>query len=205
MRTIIGRASSPWLSLVALLSTVLSSSCSKDDEASTDEMPSVERPDGGSASADDAGPVEWSCLTSEDEMPESLPELGCERDFMALAAQPSDSSLPGALSVKVIVDRVDENRLYFQNSNEFSLHYDFASTHLSATGDLPPIIDQRTFNENYTSDQRRFYLAAVTYYEGPDAWVLELAAYDTATTAMIEELYDIVSRHAYFGERLGYQ
>src|SRR5690606_25767036 len=60
--------------------------------------------------ADSSGPVdtdtgpatEWTCLTEVDEKPDVLKQIGCERDFKALAAEPSDSSLPGAWSVKVI-------------------------------------------------------------------------------------------------------
>jgi hypothetical protein len=128
---------------------------------------------GGSAGNEDP-PRNWECLTSEGDEPDALAEVGCERDFLALAAEPGDSSLPGALSAKTIIDRVDENRLYFQNSGKYPLHYDYASAFLSAVDDLPVVGDERSFNENYYTAQRRFILGTVTYYEGPDKWVWEV-------------------------------
>jgi hypothetical protein len=151
------------------------------------------------------GPAtEWSCFTEDGEKPDVLSQIGCERDFRALAAEPSDSSLPGAWSVKVIIDRVDDNSLYFQNSVTYPLHYNYASQHLSAVGDLPVIADQAAFNDNYYSAQRRFYLGAVTYYSGPQAWVFELAPYDTATVEMITEAFNLVSSAGFFGDKLKY-
>ena len=41
----------------------------------------------------------------------------------------------------------------------------------------------------YFVPDRRFNLGAVTYYEGPDVWALEIAPYDTASAEMIEALY----------------
>ncbi len=154
-------------------------------------------------SADFDAPTE--CVAQEGDDPDSLPELGCETDFLAVAAEPADSSLPGALSVKFIIDRIDESALYFQNSDLYQVHYDFASTHLSAVDDLPAVLDIGSFNENYTSAQRRFYLGAITYYEGPDQWVMELAPYDTATVEMIVEMYEILGNATYFGNELSYR
>jgi len=112
------------------------------------------------SSAADSSAVRPSECQAESEDPDYLLVLGCESDFESVAVAPSDSSLPGALSVKFLVDRVDDSALYFQNSNTYAIHYDFASTHLSAVDNLPAIVDQAAFNTNYTSAQRRFYLGA---------------------------------------------
>jgi len=154
---------------------------------------------------DEAEKRTFECeLESEDGSPDSLGTIGCRGDFDALAAEPTDSSLPGALSVKTIIDRVDEGSLYFQNSDKYRLHYDFASSFLSAKDGLPIVADQESFNENYYSVQRRFYLGAVTYYEGPEKWVYEMSPYDTATAEMVAEAYDSVVLESYFGEELYY-
>jgi hypothetical protein len=104
----------------------------------------------------------FECASAKGESFDSLPLLGCEEDFDRASAEPADSSLPGARSVKTIIDRVDGNRLYFLNTNEYPLHFEFASTHLSAVGDLPVIANQSDFNDNYVSPQRRFYLGTIT-------------------------------------------
>ncbi|HEY8944015.1 MAG TPA: PEP/pyruvate-binding domain-containing protein [Polyangiaceae bacterium] len=110
--------------------------------------------------------------------------------------------MSGALSVKTIIDRVDGNRLYFLNTGKYPLHYQFASKHLSAVGDLPVIASPIAFNDNYVSEQRRFYLGTITYYEGPAKWVYEITPYDTATTAMLEETFELLRGATYFGKEL---
>ena len=133
---------------------------------------------------------------------DSLSSLGCPEDFERASTEPADSSIPGARSVKTIIDRVDGNRLYFLNTTKFPLHYDFATANLSAVGDLPLIANQGSFNENYVSEQRRFYLGTITYYEGPAKWVYAITPYDTATAGMIEESLEIIRSASYFGKDL---
>jgi hypothetical protein len=128
--------------------------------------------------------------------------VGCDGDFQALASEPVTVDLPGARSTKVVLDQADSNALYFQNSVQYQIHYEFASTHLSGNG-LPLVPDLATFNttEYYTPD-RRFILGAVTYYEGPKVWALEISPYDTASAAMITLLYQTVVKNAFFGKNL---
>jgi hypothetical protein len=106
------------------------------------------------------------------------------------------------LTVKTLIDRVDENRLYFINTKKYPLHYEFALEHLSATGDLPLVPSQAEFNDNYFTSQRRFILGAVTYYEGPGEWVYEISPYDTASAEMIRDSFEMIRDSAYFGKDL---
>lgn len=133
-----------------------------------------------------------------------LMHVGCTADFLALASEPIDSTLPGARSVKVVLDQDQGDLLYFQNSVVYQVHYQFASTHLSGGGlrIVPPLSEFNT-TEYFTPD-RRFILGAVTYYEGPGRWVLELSPYDTASAAMIETLYEAVAAQTFFGPALGF-
>jgi len=84
--------------------------------------------------------VEGECEhDDEDDAPDSLRRIGCRADFDVLASEPLDTSIPGARSVKVVLDQLDtsgENQLYFQNSVKYPIHYDFTSDKLSG-GDLP--------------------------------------------------------------------
>lgn len=143
----------------------------------------------------------WECVATGEDF-DSLPELGCQEDFDQAATEPTDSSLPGARTVKTLVDRVDDGALYFLDTEKYPLHFTFASEHLSAKGDLPVIASQVEFNDNYFSAQRRFYLGAVTYYEGPEKWVYEISPYDTASAEMIEEQFVAVRDATFFGEEL---
>ncbi len=176
--------------VLALLVAGALGGCSDGSSSPSEEDPEPER--------------DWECIADEDEDFDSLPELGCLSDFERSAAEPTDSSLPGARSVKTVVDRVDDSRLYFINTDEYPLHYEFALEHLSATGDLPLVPSQAEFNDNYFTAQRRFYLGAVTYYEGPDVWAYEISPYDTASAEMIIEQFDLVRNAAYFGSELAF-
>jgi hypothetical protein len=133
---------------------------------------------------------------------EYLEHVDCRADFEALGSEPIDASIPGARSVKVVLDTADANHLYFQNSVLYKVHYDFTSTHLSGHG-LPVVPSLAEFNTSqYYQPDRRFVLGAVTYYEGPAVWALELAPYDTASAALQETLFRAVKSHAFFGPGL---
>jgi pyruvate phosphate dikinase-like enzyme len=133
---------------------------------------------------------------------EFLKNVACSADFQALASAPIDVSLPGARSVKVVLDTADSDNLYFQNSVLYQIHYQFASTHLSG-GALPIVPQLADFNSTeYYSPNRRFILGAVTYYDQPKVWALELSPYDTASATMIQTLYEKVKSEAFFGSAL---
>ncbi len=151
----------------------------------------------------DAGDTRvWECVSEEGAAPDFLPEIGCETDFEVLASAPMDSSLPGARSVKTIIDQLYEDDLFFQNSTEFKIHYDFASANLWGD-DRQMVGTLQDFNEeNYTHPQRRFLLGAITYYDGPKKFVYEIAPYDSSSAAMIEKAYNTIKKSAYFGEEL---
>lgn len=144
----------------------------------------------------------WECQPGVSESTEFLSRIGCVEDFRLVASQPLDSSIPGARSGKVIVDRVDEGRVHFQNSNLFLTHYEFASTHLSGNG-LPIVPMLADFNSTeYTATSRRMVLGAITYYEGPDIYTYEIAPYDTADADMIRGAYETIADKVFFGDRL---
>lgn len=154
--------------------------------------------------SDDAPGKAWECqYESADTAPDYLQELGCQADFEALASEPLDSSLPGARAVKTVIDLEDEGTLYFQDSNKFSIHYEFASEYLSVANGFSPVPDLASFNEvQYTSPERRFILGTVIHYEGPDLWVYEIAPYDRASAEMIQQAYETIAQHAFFGDKL---
>ena len=144
----------------------------------------------------------WACTIAEGEDPDFAHQLGCQADYDVLASEPPDASIPGATSVKTVIDRSDDNRLYFQNSNKYCIHWDFASTHLSGDG-LPPVAELDQFNATeYYSPDRRFILGAVSYYAGPDKWVYEISPYDTADVEMITDAYRLIRDNTWIGDDL---
>jgi hypothetical protein len=162
--------------------------------------------DAGSDKSDPEGGVEIheeTCRApDEGSEVQFLLHVGCKKDFDALSSVPVDANLPGARSTKVVIDTADGDALYFQNSRTYPIHYDFASAHLSG-GELPLVPTLGEFNKTeYYKPDRRFILGAVTYYEGPGAWVFEISPYDTASAEMITKVMKKVRDAAYFGPAL---
>ncbi len=158
----------------------------------------------GTSDDGDTGPApkDWACVIPAGTDPDFANQLGCQADYDIVSAEPADSSIPGATSVKTVIDRSDGNALYFQNSNKYCIHWEFASTHLSGDG-LPPVPEMDAFNTTeYYSPDRRFLLGAVSYYSGPDKWVYEISPYDTADAEMITTAYRLLRDNLWNGESL---
>ena len=99
--------------------------------------------------------------------PDFLRRIGCRGDFDALSSQPLDASIPGARSVKFLVDTLDGDAFYLQNSKKYQVHFEFATAHLSGNG-KPLVGTLMKFNQTeYYSTTRRFILGSLTHYEGP--------------------------------------
>jgi hypothetical protein len=144
----------------------------------------------------------WECVLEAGSSPPYAEQIGCEADWDVVAANPFDGSIPGAHSGKTVIDRSDGNRLYFQNSNQYGIHWEFASANLSGQG-KPVVPDLGTFNlTEYYSPDRRFILGAVTYYAEPDVWAYEIAPYDSADFEMMTTAYRAIRDNAFFGDRL---
>ncbi|HEY0709632.1 MAG TPA: PEP/pyruvate-binding domain-containing protein [Polyangia bacterium] len=159
--------------------------------------------DGGGTAAppvNNAGPPEGECVITGD-TPKFLQKIQCTKDFLALSSEPLDASIPGARSVKIVLDSVPDQQIYFQNSKLYKIHYEFASKNLSGVNGKPAVPPLNTFNmTEYYSNARRFTLASLTYYEGPKVWALELAPYDTASAERLERLYNAVAEATFIGK-----
>jgi hypothetical protein len=138
------------------------------------------------------------------DVPNYLFAIGCMSDFNALASSPLEVTIPGVSSMKFVIDTQDvsePNRLYFQNSQLYQLHYDFVKANLKNPGDAA------SFNLNYygSEAQRRFLLGMITHYESLDIWAMELEAYDTATAPLIEKIFNVITdNNAFFRPALAF-
>jgi len=128
----------------------------------------------------------------------SRAELRCSAEFDAQAARPADSQLPGAYTIKTIVDQANGDAVYFLDTKTYPMHRPFAVDHLGYPPDGP-------FVNEYFYPQRRFLLGSVTYYEEPGVWAYELAPYDTASPEMIARAFGRLSGAAFFGGALRYR
>ena len=78
--------------------------------------------------------------------------------------------------IQVVLDQLDTSggsKLYFQNSVEYAIHYEFVSANLSG-GELPIVSSLSDFNETeYYSLDRRFVLGALRHGQ-PFAYAADL-------------------------------
>ena len=154
-------------------------------------------------------PLDRTCAIADGEAPDFSHAIGCEADFTLLAsssqrplAEPADASYQGARSMKTVIDRADGNRLYFQNSRKYPIHWDFTSAHLSGGG-KPVVAALSQFNQSeYYSPNRRFVLGAITRFDGPGLWTYEIAPYDNADAEMIRSAYEQIAAACFCGDGL---
>jgi hypothetical protein len=156
---------------------------------------------------DDDTTKQWECALEGSavgcDAADSTPQIGCQADFDALASLPIDASIPGARSVKTIIDLLDGGKLHFMNSVKYPIHWEFAFNHLSVGQGLPPVPDLAAFNgTEYYSPDRRFILGAIVYYEGPQIWTYEIAPYDAASPEMVAQAFELIQENAFFGDQL---
>jgi pyruvate,water dikinase len=163
---------------------------------------------GGGTPAADAV-VDWGqategqcVLDTATEAPDYTLEYGCTADFEHMATRPLDGSISGARSAKTVIDTYDDKALYFLNAAKYPIHYYFCFDHLGMTAGKPPVPDLGTFNmTEYYSPYRRFWLGAITFYEGPGVWTYEIAPYDTSSAEVAESINRIREK-AFFGDVL---
>ena len=145
---------------------------------------------------------EWTCAVDAANAPHFSRTLGCKEDFDALASVSIDPNNPGAVSLKTVVDRQDSGKLYFQNSKEYKIHWQFASAHLSGEG-KPIVPTLPTFNTTeYYNPDRRFVLGTVTRYPGPGIYAYEIAPYDNASSDLILTAYNKIRETCFCGDSL---
>ena len=175
------------------------------DKASPTKI--VETPDSSSSSETPSSssaidPDKYSnlpCALSESETTIYLDSLSCPLDYDTLQGLPLTQVYGGVQSVKVIY-KIETDRLYFVDTKEYPIHYDFCRDYLDYNK------GHGTFNrDNYHEHEGREYLLGVLqHYTSSGLFVLELSSSDQMYSSNIVKLYNLVKDHFYADDELYY-
>src|SRR5258705_4283718 len=100
--------------------------------------------------------------------PKSLPAIASRAVFDTLAVT-YDANTPYALPhILFVIDRKDQNRIYYVNTRRYSFHKDFVNgTYLSLER------GREFFDNNYLKQNRRFVLGTIAYQTPVKRWTFE--------------------------------
>jgi hypothetical protein len=117
---------------------------------------------------------------TEAQSPRSLPALKSRAEFDLLSRVYTDQ--PFALPhVMFVIDRKDDNRIYYVNSKRYRFHRDFVNgTYLSLER------GQEFFQNNYLKPNRRFILGTLAYQAPVRKWTFEFWEGDQIAADLIK-------------------
>src|SRR4030095_10870268 len=100
--------------------------------------------------------------------PKSLPAIKSQAEFDTLSIT-YDANTPYALPhVMIVIDRKDNNKVYYVNKKRYSFHKDFVNgTYLSLER------GREFFINNYLKENRRFILGTLAYQTPLRRWTFE--------------------------------
>ena len=119
---------------------------------------------------------------------QSLPAIKSRSEFDSLARVYSDSSYPLS-HVLFVIDRRDNNKVFYVNSRRYSFHKDFVNgTYLSLER------GQEFFENNYLKDNRRFILGTVAYQTPVQRWTFEFWEGDQIPADLIKTTAEVINK-----------
>src|SRR5688572_3823074 len=118
----------------------------------------------------------------------SLPAIKSQTDFDALSVT-YDANTPFALPhVLFVIDRKDNNKIYYVNKKRYSFHKDFVNgTYLSLER------GREFFENNYLKPNRRFILGTIAYQTPLRRWTFESWEGDLITSEQIKIASDVIN------------
>ena len=124
---------------------------------------------------------------AQTESPRSLPALKSQAEFDALAVT-YDANTPYALPhVLFVIDRKDQNRIYYVNTKRYAFHKDFVNgTYLSLER------GREFFENNYLKPNRRFILGTIAYQTPLSRWTFEFWEGDLISAEQIKLAADLI-------------
>ncbi|MFN2512751.1 MAG: PEP/pyruvate-binding domain-containing protein [Pyrinomonadaceae bacterium] len=118
----------------------------------------------------------------------SLPAIASRAEFDSLGRVYSDKSYP-LPHVLFVIDRRDNNKIYYVNSTRYPFHKDFINgTYLSLER------GQEFFENNYLKPNRRFMLGTVAYQTPLQRWTFEFWEGDLISTAQIKTASEVINK-----------
>lgn len=119
----------------------------------------------------------------------SLPAIKSQADFDALSVT-YDANTPYALPhVMFVIDRKDNNRIYYVNKKRYSFHKDFVNgTYLSLER------GREFFENNYIKPNRRFILGTLAYQTPLKRWTFEFWEGDLIPADQIQLAYETINK-----------
>lgn len=122
----------------------------------------------------------------------SLPLIASRAEFDRLA-RTYDQDTPYPLPhVLFVIDRKDNDKIYYVNTQRFSFHRDFVNaTYLSLER------GQEFFENNYLKPNRRFIMGTLAYQTPVKRWTFEFWEGDLIPAEQIKLTYDIISKTFY--------
>lgn len=119
----------------------------------------------------------------------SLPAIKSQADFDRISVT-YDPNTPYALPhVMIVIDRKDNNKIYYVNKKRYSFHKDFVNgTYLSLER------GREFFVNNYLNPNRRFILGTLAYQTPVKRWTFEFWEGDLIPAEQIQLTYEIVNK-----------
>ena len=119
----------------------------------------------------------------------SLPAIKSQADFDRISVT-YDANTPYALPhVMIVIDRKDNNRVYYVNKKRYSFHKDFVNgTYLSLER------GREFFINNYLKPNRRFILGTLAYQTPVKRWTFEFWEGDLIPADLIKLTYDVINK-----------
>ena len=119
----------------------------------------------------------------------SLPAIKSQADFDKISVT-WDANTPYALPhVMIVIDRKDNNRVYYVNKKRYSFHKDFVNgNYLSLER------GREFFVNNYIKPNRRFILGTLAYQTPVKRWTFEFWEGDLVTADLIQLAYEVINK-----------
>jgi rifampicin phosphotransferase len=152
-------------------------------EAQRRRRPTPIRPSESTTTSNDS-----SDQTDPSQTPRSLPRISSRAEFDRLARVYTDTAyaLPHVLFV---IDRRNNNRIYYVDSNRYRFHRDFVNgTYLSLER------GREFFEHNYLQANRRFILGTLAWQTPVRRWTFEFWEGDLIPAEQIALVYEIINR-----------
>lgn len=126
-----------------------------------------------------------------------LSEILCKKDFEILKGAPLSQKYGNVSAIKIVYE-ISKKKIYYIHSVKYKFHYEFCFDYLKTYNNLA-VFNTIEYSEG---KGRRYILANLNHYEGPDIYTLEFFADDKVSPERIKELFEKVKTTTAFGGKL---